>query len=183
MVPPRVPQFNWVDLGLPSGTLWLDRMVGAPSPTEAGLFYQWGDVIGHSLAEGYEFNSENYTEKGLDLISSSLDNAHDAARAYYGPEAKMPDYSQLQELVNNCVISDQGDGVFLITSNINGHSMKIRGGGYIDNLEQRLVNEIRAWTKTISSETHAYSLHAKLSTATNVPSDRTLGYNIMAIHS
>ena len=31
-----------IDLGLPSGTLWADRNIGAKSPTDAGLYFQWG---------------------------------------------------------------------------------------------------------------------------------------------
>lgn len=183
MVPPRIPQFNWIDLGLPSGTLWLDRMVGAPSPTEAGLFYQWGDTIGHSADEGYDFSEENYTQKGLNLISSNLDNTHDAARAYYGPEAKMPSFVQIDELKSNCVISDQGNGVYLFTSNINGHSFKIRGNGYMASLEHASTDYIRSWCTRIRDEIEAWSLHVDGSTSLHASNPRIRGYNIMAVHS
>lgn len=183
VIPPRFPQFNWVDLGLPSGTLWLDRMVGAPSPNEPGLFYQWGDTIGHSLAEGYEFSLNNYTEKGLNLISSDLDDAHDAARAFYGPEAKMPSYSQLEELINNCVMSRQDDGIFLITSNINGHSIKMRGNGYIENLVHHNSREIRAWSNRQDTEVLAFSIRVAFDNIEMNSNNRYWGLNVMAVHS
>ena len=31
--------YNMIDLGLPSGTLWADRNVGATSPEDAGLYF------------------------------------------------------------------------------------------------------------------------------------------------
>lgn len=158
-------------------------MVGAPSPTGTGLFYQWGDTVGHSLAEGYEFSINNYNEKGLNLISSDLDDAHDAARAYYGPEAKMPSSTQLEELKNNCVISNQGNGIYLFRSNINGRSIKIRGFGYINGLEHGLTDRIRAWSKSIQSETLAWSIHVDSAIPTIYSNARNLGFNVMAVHS
>lgn len=38
--------YRLVDLGLPSGTLWADRNIGAASPEDAGLYFQWGDTQG-----------------------------------------------------------------------------------------------------------------------------------------
>lgn len=34
------PPFTMVDLGLPSGTLWADRNIGAASPEDVGLYFQ-----------------------------------------------------------------------------------------------------------------------------------------------
>ena len=35
---------NAVDLGLPSGTKWATTNVGARKPSDAGLYFQWGDT-------------------------------------------------------------------------------------------------------------------------------------------
>lgn len=35
----QVKEYNLVDLALPSGTLWMDRNVGASSPTEVGKYF------------------------------------------------------------------------------------------------------------------------------------------------
>ena len=32
---------QYIDLGLPSGTLWADRNIGATEPEEYGDFYAW----------------------------------------------------------------------------------------------------------------------------------------------
>ena len=40
-----------VDLGLTSGTLWMDRNVGASSPEDAGLYFAWGETTGYTADE------------------------------------------------------------------------------------------------------------------------------------
>ena len=37
-------QMEYVDLGLPSGTLWATCNVGAKSPEQIGTFYAWGET-------------------------------------------------------------------------------------------------------------------------------------------
>lgn len=41
---------NAVDLGLPSGTKWADRNVGASSESDNGILFIWGDVTGTKMA-------------------------------------------------------------------------------------------------------------------------------------
>ena len=40
--------YEFVDLGLPSGTLWATCNVGATSPEQAGLYFAWGETVGFS---------------------------------------------------------------------------------------------------------------------------------------
>ena len=40
--------YSYVDLGLPSGTLWATCNVGASKPSDAGLYFQWGDTQGYT---------------------------------------------------------------------------------------------------------------------------------------
>ena len=37
-------KYEWVDLGLPSGTLWAPCNVGASSPEKSGNYYAWGET-------------------------------------------------------------------------------------------------------------------------------------------
>ena len=41
-------EYVMVDLGLPSGLLWADRNIGASSPEDYGLYFQWGDTVGYT---------------------------------------------------------------------------------------------------------------------------------------
>ena len=51
--------YNAVDLGLPSGTLWADRNVGATSPEDYGAAFAWGDT------EGYCIEKKHMTAKEM----------------------------------------------------------------------------------------------------------------------
>lgn len=188
MVPPRVPQFNWIDLGLPSGTLWLDRLVGAESPSAPGLFYQWGAVVGHTIEDvedGFHFNNANYEAQGLNLIDSDLNDAHDAARAYYGPTAKMPTAMQVQELIDNCVISFTEESLVIFTSSVNGHTLKVHPHGFIQGVQLYSSEQLRAWISQIAEDdpTRAKMLHSDSSQNYITVGLRAIGQNIMAVHS
>ena len=41
-VPKRL---EFVDLGLPSGTLWATRNLGAETPEDYGYYFSWGNVV------------------------------------------------------------------------------------------------------------------------------------------
>ena len=53
--------YDYVDLGLPSGTLWATCNVGASKPSELGLYFQWGDTKGYKEDQvGMEKRKENF---------------------------------------------------------------------------------------------------------------------------
>ncbi|MBO6188607.1 MAG: hypothetical protein J6O23_08900 [Prevotella sp.] len=125
-----VPLYNngshdYVDLGLPSGTLWATCNVGATRPQAIGLFFAWGDTDGHGndLSDGYLFSWENYkwaevegeetyftkyctdNSRGKDDFADGktvLDTEDDAAYVNWGSQWRMPTYAQLTELRETC---------------------------------------------------------------------------------
>lgn len=124
-----------VDLGLPSGTLWCDRNVGAKSPEDYGAFFSWGNIEPHfpnkenmdwgddDDAFDYEFNSENYKQTPGYKFEGDIDLEHDAARVNMGEPWKMPTSEQIQELFDNCTWTRKtinGVNGYLVTSKING---------------------------------------------------------------
>ena len=64
---PEEPTFAYqmVDLGLPSGIKWADRNVGAETPQDNGLYFDWGNVDGHAVDENN--NQLNVFNEGLTL--------------------------------------------------------------------------------------------------------------------
>ena len=54
---------KYVDLGLPSGTLWATCNVGANIPEEYGDYYAWGET---SPKEVYDWNSYKYSSGSMD---------------------------------------------------------------------------------------------------------------------
>lgn len=102
-----------VDLGLPSGLLWADRNVGAASPEDAGLYFQWGGTIGYTaeqVGKDKVFDADNYFDStypykyykgGL----TSLTASDDAATVHMGPEYRIPTKAELEELVANTIVT------------------------------------------------------------------------------
>ncbi len=100
--------FEYIDLGLPSGTLWSNKNVGAKYPWDNGAYFSWGNVEGHAVDEngnitdGYSFNSNTYsTTSGGQYTGSTLDAEHDAATVSMGEECRMPTVDETRELVQN----------------------------------------------------------------------------------
>ena len=55
--------YKTVDLGLTSGTLWMDRNIGAEEITDNGLYFAWGETQGYTAEEigvSRQFNRSNY---------------------------------------------------------------------------------------------------------------------------
>ena len=92
---------EYVDLGLPSGTLWATCNVGATKPEEYGLFFAWGETKPKDV---YEFDS--YFDKTWNKYNSSslteLVLEDDAACVNWGSNWRMPNYNQIKELTDNC---------------------------------------------------------------------------------
>ena len=82
--------YEYVDLGLPSGTLWATHNVGAITPKEEGNSYKWGAVT----TDGSAHNS-SYTD-----ISGN--SQYDAATANWGDGWRMPTQGQMNELLTEC---------------------------------------------------------------------------------
>ena len=128
---------GFVDLGLPSGTLWATCNVGATSPEQAGLFFAFGETIGFT-AEQVEkgvrrFNKTSYKAK---KFTSDITLEEDAAHACMGGNWRMPTKAECQELIDNCdvVWTDDygGTGVkgSVFTSRVNGNSVFFPAAGY-----------------------------------------------------
>ena len=106
--------YDYVDLGLPSGTLWATCNVGASKPSDGGLYFQWGDTKGYTADQvgtgdgqkkfasdesDYKFgvypNYSKYTTK-----VATLELEDDAAHVNMGGSWHMPTPTQIQELIN-----------------------------------------------------------------------------------
>ena len=55
-------EHEYVDLGLPSGTLWATTNIGAAAPEEYGLYFAWGETKGYGQ-DDYT-NATNYASMG-----------------------------------------------------------------------------------------------------------------------
>lgn len=113
--PEQPSLYEAVDLGLPSGLKWANMNVGATSPEDTGLYFQWGDTVGYTKEQveagekvfdwnnywdttdgGSTFNKYN-KEGGL----TQLDSVDDAATVHMGSEWRMPTIDEITELIDN----------------------------------------------------------------------------------
>ena len=131
---------EFVDLGLPSGTLWATCNVGATSPELAGLYFAFGETTGYSAEQVKKgersFDSASYTAPS---VSDNLNLEQDAAHVNLGGNWRMPTKAECQELIDNTTqtwTNDyNGTGVKgkVFTSKVNGNSVFLPAAGYCDN--------------------------------------------------
>ena len=137
---------EWVDLGLPSGTLWATCNVGASKPEDYGDYFAWGETSSKSTCgwSTYKYCNGSKTIMTKYCISSSngtvdnkteLEPADDAATANWGSSWQMPSLAQQQELINSNYTSTTWttqNGVYgrKITSKSNGSSIFLPAAGY-----------------------------------------------------
>lgn len=92
-----------VDLGLPSGTLWADRNVGANSPEDYGGYYACGET---EEKEVYDWSTYTHCdgspETCHDIGSNIAGTQYDVAHVKWGGSWKMPTRDQMKELVKKC---------------------------------------------------------------------------------
>ena len=101
--------YEWVDLGLPSGTLWATCNIGANSPEEFGDFFAWGETETKQkyTMDNYKFYKDGGWTKycpfsfgdGFSDNLSKLLPEDDAATANWGSEWQTPDVDQWWELI------------------------------------------------------------------------------------
>ena len=109
---------DYVDLGLPSGTLWATCNIGANAPEEYGDYFAWGETMPKDnyndstyLWYKLDSNGSGYTKYcfesrfGYDGFTDGkmeLDLVDDAAVANWGYQWRMPSLAQLIELNEKC---------------------------------------------------------------------------------
>jgi len=109
----------YVDLCLPSKTLWSTMNVGASKPSEYGLYFQWGDTQGYTFDQvgtkkkfsldwsDYKWYSGKKDEYGdvaftkYNTTGASLELEDDAAHVNMGGDWHMPTPAQINELLSN----------------------------------------------------------------------------------
>ncbi len=133
-----------VDMGLPSGTLWCDRNVGAKSPEDYGAFFSWGNLVPYYPARdnmdwgndldclGHNFNEEAYVRSEGFELEGNIDMAHDAACEFMGEPWQTPSAGQFSELFDNCDwVRKTVNGIngYQVTSRVNGNSIFLPASG------------------------------------------------------
>lgn len=110
----QTKQYEYVDLGLPSGLKWAKCNVGATSETDCGNYFMWGSTTPNTADEctwtnapfnngSDSYNKEYFTSHKSEWLDDkdNLKPEFDAARAIMGGDWRMPTRDEIQELLDN----------------------------------------------------------------------------------
>ena len=120
------------------GPYWATTNIGADHPWEYGLYFWWGDTVGHrpsGTTFAFNFTSSNtptYNKNIATLQSEGwivskdgtyvLAPSHDAAHVQWGGAWRMPTYQELYDLCyNKC------DWTWTTMNGVNGYVVRGRG--------------------------------------------------------
>lgn len=161
-----------VDLGLPSGSLWSSKNIGASSENDNGYYFAWGETSEKDIYGWETFRhangSFNTMKKYCDKPSYGsvdnkfiLDDADDAAHVILGDKWHTPSSKELQELIDNCTWkweSRNGKYGWKITGS-NGNSIFLPAAGAYSAYRLANVNESgRYWCSDMESTHSAFGL-------------------------
>lgn len=131
--------YEYVDLGLHSGTLWATCNVGASSPEDIGDYFAWGETspngvydwatykYGDLIDNQFIMTKYNYSDSLIFLEAND-----DAAMANWGPDWRMPTKDEWEELylkTTNVWTTINGVGGRLLTGS-NGNSIFLPATGF-----------------------------------------------------
>ena len=154
---------DWVDLGLPSGTLWATCNLGASSPEEYGDYFSWGET---EPKESYSWSNYKWCNGTGDVMTKyclsseygqvdnkeSIELSDDAARASWGGDWRIPTETELEELRVKCTwewTTQNGYNGYKVTSKKNGQSIFLPAAGWrYDAYESRVGSDGYYWSST-----------------------------------
>ena len=154
--------YEYVDLGLPSGTKWATMNVGADSPEDYGDYFAWGETTTKST---YNWSTYKWMTSGMSSWNgvnkytiadgqtsgvwynsygnfigdnkTTLDLSDDAAYVNWGSSWRMPTEAEQDELRNTSYTTwtwtiQNGVKGYKVTSKTNGNSIFLPAAGYRD---------------------------------------------------
>ena len=104
---------EYIDLGLPRGTLWATCNVGAENPEDYGDYYAWGET---ETKESFDWSNYKWSNGSKDFMTKYctksnfgamdgkivLDIEDDVAHVKWGGKWRMPTKEEMEELWKNC---------------------------------------------------------------------------------
>ena len=172
---PETQNHKYVDLGLPSGTLWATYNVGADSPEGYGSYFAWGET---TTKNNYEWSnylwgkedgkvSKYCDEKfwgynGFTDTRTVLEPKDDAATMNWGKGWRIPTEDEMVELIDNCTNKwtklNGVNGIML--TGPNGNSIFLPANGYRDMETVYDASTCYYWTSTLYTANEPYMAYS-----------------------
>ena len=176
---------GYVDLELPSGTLWATCNIGASSPEDYGDYFAWGETTGYKDGKTnfkwatYKYcngsqttmtkycHKSSYGNEGFTDNKKELDLEDDVAYVNWGVNWRMPSEGQFAELIDTSYTTNTWttlNGVYgrKITSKSNGNSIFLPAAAYYDySIFDHEGERGSYWSRTLHKNYayNAYSLY------------------------
>jgi len=176
---------DYVDLGLPSGTLWATCNVGANLPEDYGDYYAWGEKYRKIdfYWENYKFGmygGDKYCKSDSLLVLEAEDDVVQC-RWHFG--WCMPTKAQWEELVQNTIsIVTTLNGVQgrLFTAS-NGNSLFLPATGHIESEDPNFGNY---WSSSVDDNTwsHAWEFWFDRNEYFLAAFDRCFGFTVRPVY-
>lgn len=161
---------EYVDLGLPSGTLWATCNLGADSPEDIGDYYAWGETAAKDVYDWKTYRYCVYVNGCYEMTKyciadglTVLEPGDDAARASWGDNWRMPTREEWEELYQNtsCIAVTQNGVDGMLLTGMNGNSIFLPTTGY--RIDNELVSDALGiyWSSTLQTTFYdiAWSFH------------------------
>ena len=168
--------YEWVDLGLPSGTKWATMNVGADSPEDYGDYFAWGETVSKSTYSNSDYKwyingSSNNIKKynysySTGLLRDSiyvLEKEDDVAVINWGGDWRMPTKAEQDELRNTNYTTgtwttQNGVKGYKVTSKINGNSIFLPAAGYRYNSDlNNAGSDGYYWSSSLRTDSSNYA--------------------------
>ena len=121
----KINGYEYVDLGLPSGTLWASYDIGAQEVGGFGDLFMWGETVPKDSKTEWSYDdhkhisNENYVKYCECDKKLVLDPEDDAATSLCGNEWKIPSYTDWRELMKYCELKLKGESIVFVGPNGN----------------------------------------------------------------
>ena len=196
---------EYVDLELPSGTLWATCNVGANAPEEFGDYFAWGET---TPKDNYDWITYEYGNKaswvedwkvfkycthandGVVDNKTELEPVDDAATENWGSECQTPSIEQIVELLDSryTTVTDEIVNTIIcrkVTSKANGKSIILPCSGWMVGTELDGAAQEAAcyWSRSVdpTKSLEAFILYLNAGLDGGAVTNRSVGWAVRAV--
>jgi len=153
---------GYVDLGLPSGTLWAYCNIGAFYAEDYGGYYAWGETEEKDYYDWSTYTHCDGSSSSFHYIGDNIAGTeYDVAHVKWGDSWQIPTINQIKELIKNCTaiwMTQNGVDGTLVTGP-NGSSIFLPAAGYYTGPFLGSDGKAGEYWSSSSSETRVYDAY------------------------
>ena len=165
-----IPTMEFVDLGLPSGTMWAKCNIGATSESDYGDYFMWGSTTpntasqctwsnapfnGGNVADEYD---ESYFNSVKDTVCPNgiLAKGYDVAYKTTNGAARMPTKTEFQELLSGTTkgwtrVNGRNGWKFTSKTDTSKYIFIPAAGSYYNGSEDNVGSHGRVWSSSLDT--------------------------------